>query len=281
MTLLGRIASFWRAGQCALNVPLAGVFGLRSAVRDYNSAAVMRPFFTTLILGVIGSVALLAQDAQGPQQRLTPKEIKWPAAAPTLGTSGAAGLQTVVLKGDPKKPGLLRCCCTFHQIRRFWRIPTKMTGLQLCCQVSGISAIGREFDEAALKELPAGSFILNRPVWSTLRRRKNRKRLSKLQATDQPALHTSIQRTTRRKSRCFGRPSSRDDKTVGTGWSDLKRAGLQSFDCVDFERADQAAHGIPADRIVTAAQKRLVSAVAVHQSRGDPDLVAVQCDAVS
>jgi hypothetical protein len=106
MTLLGRVAGFWRAGQCALNVPLAGVFGLRSAVRDYNSAAVMRPFFTTLILGVIGSVALLAQDAQGPQQRLTPKEIKWPAAAPTVGTSGAAGLQTVVLKGDPKKPGL-------------------------------------------------------------------------------------------------------------------------------------------------------------------------------
>ena len=75
-------------------------------MRDYNSAAVMRPFFTTLILGVIGGAALLAQDAQSPQQRLTPKEIKWPAAAPTLGTSGAAGLQTVVLKGDPKKPGL-------------------------------------------------------------------------------------------------------------------------------------------------------------------------------
>ena len=38
-----------------------------------------------------------------------------------------------------------------------------MTGLQLCCQVSGISAIGREFDEAALKELPAGSFYTEPP----------------------------------------------------------------------------------------------------------------------
>ena len=75
-------------------------------MRDSN-IAVMRPFFTTLILAVIGGVALLAQDAQSPQQTLTPKEIKWPsAAAPTVGTSGAAGLQKVVLKGDPTKPEL-------------------------------------------------------------------------------------------------------------------------------------------------------------------------------
>ena len=49
---------------------------------------------------------VLAQDGQTPQQRLTPKEIKWPAAAAVVGTSGAAGMQTVVLKGDPTKAGL-------------------------------------------------------------------------------------------------------------------------------------------------------------------------------
>ena len=38
-----------------------------------------------------------------------------------------------------------------------------MTGLQLCCQVSGVSAIGREFNDAALKELPAGSFYTEPP----------------------------------------------------------------------------------------------------------------------
>jgi hypothetical protein len=66
----------------------------------------MRLFPATFIGAVIGGAALLAQTTQDPQQRLTPNEIKWPAAAPATGTAGVAGLQTVVLKGDPKQSGL-------------------------------------------------------------------------------------------------------------------------------------------------------------------------------
>src|SRR5438874_9288950 len=51
-------------------------------------------FTTAFIFGVISGAALRAQTVQNPQQKLTPKEIKWPAAASTVGTSGAAGLQT-------------------------------------------------------------------------------------------------------------------------------------------------------------------------------------------
>ena len=71
-----------------------------------HKIAVMRPFFTSLFLSVIGGAASWHKTSQSPQQTLTPKEIKWPAAAAVVGTSRAAGLQTVVLKGDPTKAGL-------------------------------------------------------------------------------------------------------------------------------------------------------------------------------
>jgi hypothetical protein len=59
-----------------------------------------------LMLIVAASSVLAAQG--GGEQRVTPSEVKWPApAAGSVGTSGNAGTQTVVLKGDPTKPGLM------------------------------------------------------------------------------------------------------------------------------------------------------------------------------
>ena len=53
---------------------------------------------------VLVGVGLGAQSAE---QRVTPAEVKWPAAAAGgTGTSGVSGTQTVMLKGDPTKPGL-------------------------------------------------------------------------------------------------------------------------------------------------------------------------------
>ena len=123
----------------------------------------MRPFFATLILGVIGGVALLAQDAQSPQQRLTPKEIKWPAAAPTVGTSGAAGLQTVVLKGDPKKPGLYTMLLRLPPNTKILAHSHKDDRTAVVLSGVWYFGYGREFAEAALKELPAGSFYTEPP----------------------------------------------------------------------------------------------------------------------
>jgi uncharacterized RmlC-like cupin family protein len=131
-------------------------------VRDYNTA-VMRPFFTTLVLGVIGGVALLAQDAQSPQQTLTPKEIKWPAAAPTVGTSGAAGLQKVVLKGDPTKPGLYTMLLRLPPNTKILAHSHKDDRTAVVLSGVWYFGYGREFDEAALKELPAGSFYTEPP----------------------------------------------------------------------------------------------------------------------
>jgi hypothetical protein len=76
--------------------PLAGpnlgfsLFGLCLVVRKH-SIADMRLLTATFIGAVIGGAALLAQTTQEAQQTLTPKEVKWPTAAPAAGTAGVAG----------------------------------------------------------------------------------------------------------------------------------------------------------------------------------------------
>lgn len=55
-----------------------------------------------LAAGVSGGLA-----AQGGRAMMRPEDVPWPSAqAGGAGTSGAGGIETVVLKGDPAKPGL-------------------------------------------------------------------------------------------------------------------------------------------------------------------------------
>ena len=116
---------------------------------------------TPVLLAVIG--AALAQDAQHPQQRLTPKDIQWPASAPVAGTSNVAGIQTVVLKGDPTKAGLYTLML---KVPPNVKIQAHSHGDdRTAVVVSGTwyFGYGREFNESALKELPAGSFYTEPP----------------------------------------------------------------------------------------------------------------------
>ena len=138
-----------------------------------HSIAGMRLFTTAFTLAVLGGAALLAQTVQNPQQRLTPKEIKWPAAASTVGTSGAAGLQTVVLKGDPTKPGLYTMLLRLPPNTKIQAHSHKDDRTALV--VSGVwyFGYGREFNEAALKELPAGSFYTEPPGFDHFAMTKN------------------------------------------------------------------------------------------------------------
>ena len=58
-----------------------------------------------LVVILLGGTVIAAQS--GGELRVAPSEVKWPApAAGSAGTSGNAGTQTVILKGDPTKPGL-------------------------------------------------------------------------------------------------------------------------------------------------------------------------------
>jgi uncharacterized RmlC-like cupin family protein len=115
----------------------------------------------TPVLVILGAV--LAQDTQHPQQRVTPKEIQWPVSAPVAGTSNVAGIQTVVLKGDPTKAGLYTLML---KVPPNVKIQAHSHGDdRTAVVVSGTwyFGYGREFNESALKELPAGSFYTEPP----------------------------------------------------------------------------------------------------------------------
>ena len=113
-------------------------------------------------LVVLAGVALTAQGAG--EQRITPSEVKWPApTAGGVGTSGVSGTQTVVLKGDPTKPGLYTLLLRVGPNTRIEahahpddRVATVISG-------TWYFGYGKQFDEAALKALPAGSFYTEPP----------------------------------------------------------------------------------------------------------------------
>ena len=115
-----------------------------------------------LMLIVAASSVLAAQG--GGEQRVTPSEVKWPApAAGSVGTSGNAGTQTVVLKGDPTKPGLYSMLLRGGPNTRIEahahpddRVATVISG-------TWYFGYGAKFDEKALKMLPPGSFYTEPP----------------------------------------------------------------------------------------------------------------------
>jgi len=101
-----------------------------------------------------------AQDAR---KRLTPGEISWPATGGGVGTSGVAAVQTVVLKGDPSRPGLYTLLLRVGPNTKIdaHAHPDDRTAVV----VSGtwFFGYGRQFNEADLKQLPAGSFYTEPP----------------------------------------------------------------------------------------------------------------------
>ena len=92
------------------------------------------------------------------EDRVTPGEFKFPSDAPGTGTSGVAGIRTVVLKGDPDHAGLYtimlripahtRIAAHVHQDDR---VATVVSG-------TWYIGYGDSINSAALKALPPGSF---------------------------------------------------------------------------------------------------------------------------
>ncbi len=100
----------------------------------------------------------------GDGRRLTPAEIADLARGGAgVGTSGVAGIQTSILSGDPTKPGLYtirlsappRTRIEAH-MHRDDRAATVVSG-------TWYFGYGSQFDSAALKTLPAGSFYTESP----------------------------------------------------------------------------------------------------------------------
>jgi len=117
-----------------------------------------------LAVALSGATVLSAQD---PQKRITPAEVPWPAGASTgtalVGSSGVSGTQTVTLKGDPTKAGLYTILLRVGPNTRIQahshpddRVATVVSG-------DWYFGYGKTFDEAALKQLPPGSFYTEPP----------------------------------------------------------------------------------------------------------------------
>jgi uncharacterized RmlC-like cupin family protein len=128
----------------------------------------MRSAFGALLVSsalITLSPATTRADAEPPgAKRVTPSEIKWP-AGPTLntGTSYVAGIQTVVLSGDPTKPGLYTILVRLPGNTKIQahshpddRVATVISG-------TWYFGYGDKFDETKLKALPAGSFYTEPP----------------------------------------------------------------------------------------------------------------------
>jgi quercetin dioxygenase-like cupin family protein len=112
-------------------------------------------------------VFMLAAPLVGGQdaaQRVTPGEVKWPSgASSTVGTSAVAGIETVILKGNPSKPGLYTMLLRLGPNTRIEahshpddRVGTVISG-------TWYFGYGRVFDETKLKALPPGSFYTEPP----------------------------------------------------------------------------------------------------------------------
>ena len=118
----------------------------------------------TAALVVVAAVAIVSLRAQGGEQRVTPADVKWPAAAAGgVGTSGVGGIQTVVLKGDPAKAGMYTLLLRVGPNTTIEahahpddRVATVVSG-------TWYFGYGKAFDEKALKALPAGSFYTEPP----------------------------------------------------------------------------------------------------------------------
>jgi uncharacterized RmlC-like cupin family protein len=109
---------------------------------------------------VLLAVALAAAPSAAQQGTIvTPSEVKWPAgAAGGVGTSGAAGIQTVVLTGDPAKPGLYTIRLKAAPGMKIQAHSHRDDRSAMVVSGTWYFAYGKQFDEKALKALPPGSF---------------------------------------------------------------------------------------------------------------------------
>jgi len=99
-----------------------------------------------------------------PEERFTPTEYKFPALGnPGPGSSGVAGIQNVVLKGDPDQAGVYTIMLRVPAHTRIAAHSHRDD--RIATVISGTWRIGygSSFDEAKLKALPPGSFYTEPP----------------------------------------------------------------------------------------------------------------------
>ena len=115
-----------------------------------------------MVIALALTVSLSAQQDGRATIRL--EDIQWPSArAGGAGTSGAAGIETVVLKGDPAKPGLYTLMLRGRASMRIQ--PHSHTDDRVATVIKGTwyFGYGPVFDEKTLRVLGPGSFYIEPP----------------------------------------------------------------------------------------------------------------------
>ena len=103
--------------------------------------------------------AMVAGAAAQQGKIVTPAEVTWPATTTGgVGTSGASGIQTVVLTGDPAKPGLYTIRLKAASGMKIQAHSHRDDRSAMVVSGTWYFAYGKQFDEKALKALPPGSF---------------------------------------------------------------------------------------------------------------------------
>lgn len=117
------------------------------------------------ILGVaLGAAIGASVAAQGSRAIVPFDEIRWPPAqAGGTGTSGASGIQTVVLKGDPGKPGLYTLMLRAGPNMTIQAHSHGDDRVATVVQGTWYFGYGETFDEKALRPLGPGSFYTEPP----------------------------------------------------------------------------------------------------------------------
>jgi uncharacterized RmlC-like cupin family protein len=118
-----------------------------------------RVVLAALFVGLNGLA--LAQDGRA---TIRLEDVPWPSArAGGAGTSGASGIETVVLKGDPGKAGLYTLMLRIAPNVRIQAHAHKDDRVATVVKGTWYFGYGEKFNDAALKPLGPGSFYTEPP----------------------------------------------------------------------------------------------------------------------
>ena len=127
----------------------------------FTAVLQQRALFAT-IGGLLVGVTLLAQ--QDGRATIPFESVPWPAArAGGAGTSGAGGIETVILKGDPSKPGLYTLMLRVAPNVRIQAHSHADDRVATVVKGTWYFGYGQQFNEAALQPLGPGSFYTEPP----------------------------------------------------------------------------------------------------------------------
>ena len=124
--------------------------------------------FRFILLAAVLAAALVttiaAQGRLSGPATIKLDEIPWPSAtAGGAGTSGASGIETVVLKGDPTKPGLYVLALRAAPNMTIQAHSHKDDRVATVLKGTWYFGYGQKFDEKALEALPVGSSYTEPP----------------------------------------------------------------------------------------------------------------------